>query len=259
MEIFKSNSPLTRREVKQILPFFILRILWGGLLRKPPPPSQGMGVREQQLWYGNHPLPNLQLVRATHPPFCYSHSPGGTRKGGEDSWEQMPNPRSKKSPGQIFLVTVSCFVIPEPGLIVFWKMGGLVLKTGWNFTITCSYLDLVVGKGTTWMVLRGRSKKLVLLLSPPLPSLAAKGPTWRASRERQAPAEKLCALTPFAKDPRQHAIKKIPIRFLSDGSFRGEKEKWMFSDYLFYTWQWLIFFLNYYIIFWMGKLGLTER
>lgn len=41
----------------------------------------------------------------------------------------MPKPRSKNSPDQIFLVTVSVDVYDlKTGLIVFWKMGGLVLK-----------------------------------------------------------------------------------------------------------------------------------
>lgn len=90
---------------------------------------------------GTENSPSKYAVRATHPPpLPYSHSPGGRREGrrlgGEEvgreySSEKLPTPRSKKSLDQIFLVTLrGIFMIPETGLIVFWKMSGLVLKTG---------------------------------------------------------------------------------------------------------------------------------
>lgn len=55
---------------------------------------------------------------------------GGKEAGGEHSSEEAPALRSRKSLDQIFLVTLRIiFMISETGLIVYWKMGGLVLKT----------------------------------------------------------------------------------------------------------------------------------
>lgn len=101
-----------------------------------------MGFGEQWLWYGKSPPPNLQLeLHIIHfHSTCTPQEGDGREKGGrwekrrKHSSEQVPKPRSK-SLDQIFLVTLSVmFMIPETGLIVFWKMSGLVLKRGQNYS-----------------------------------------------------------------------------------------------------------------------------